>query len=414
MVIQSGNVALSGNYNFRRTNLSAVSYTSWGGAVDKAGITATTTPSATDSEQISGTKEEAAMTPETEAAEAAAKGTEMQNDAWESLFASSQTDVNRLFEEKPIDADYSGNGKVQFNSLRNLLMLISGKEEIRTRKMTPQDLFQQMMDIYERRMQSLYKELGLASDSGVVYGSNASDVHTVAKNLSAITPTQKFENGITIQHFYEEKEESSFYSAGTVVTEDGRQIEFDIEAVMSRTFQQSSNVKIDYGSPLMRDPLVINLEGGTTEVSDQKFLFDIDCDGEEDNISLLAKGCGFLALDRNGDGRINDGSELFGTKSGNGFEDLAVFDMDGNGWIDENDPIFNKLRIWTKDETGNDRLIALGVAGVGAIYLGNVQTQFSLNSEADNTTNAMVRRSGVFLHENGVAGVIQQVDMAVG
>ena len=88
--------------------------------------------------------------------------------------------------------------------------------------------------------------------------------------------------------------------------------------------------------------------------------------------------------------------------------------MDGNGWIDEKDEIFNHLRIWTKDESGSDKLVALGVAGVGAIYLGHVTSKFSLNSEKDNKTNAVVRESGVFLHEDGQAGVIQQVDLAVG
>ena len=78
-------------------------------------------------------------------------------------------------------------------------------------------------------------------------------------------------------------------------------------------------------------------------------MFDIDADGEEESISYLQGGSGYLALDKNGDGVINDGSELFGTKSGDGFADLAEYDADGNGWIDENDPIFDKLLIWAKD-----------------------------------------------------------------
>ena len=41
------------------------------------------------------------------------------------------------------------------------------------------------------------------------------------------------------------------------------------------------------------------------------------------------------ALDINEDGKINDGKELFGTASGNGFGDLAAYDQDNNGWIDE-------------------------------------------------------------------------------
>ena len=67
------------------------------------------------------------------------------------------------------------------------------------------------------------------------------------------------------------------------------------------------------------DPLIVNIGSDTADVCDQTFKFDLDADGTEDEISMLGKGSGFLALDKNGDGKINDGSELFGTKSGDGF-----------------------------------------------------------------------------------------------
>ena len=60
---------------------------------------------------------------------------------------------------------------------------------------------------------------------------------------------------------------------------------------------------------------MINLNTDAANVTDQKFYFDLDADGELDEISTLASGSGFLALDKNGDGIINDGSELFGTKA---------------------------------------------------------------------------------------------------
>ena len=81
-----------------------------------------------------------------------------------------------------------------------------------------------------------------------------------------------------------------------------------------------------------------------TELSDQTFYFDLDADGEEEEISML-KGSGYLALDKNEDGIINDGSELFGTGNGDGFADLARYDEDGNGWIDENDSILSLIHI---------------------------------------------------------------------
>ena len=118
-----------------------------------------------------------------------------------------------------------------------------------------------------------------------------------------------------------------------------------------------------------------------------------------------------MAYDKNGDGKIGNGSELFGTKSGNGFKDLGVHDGDGNGWIDENDEIYDELRIWTRNEDGTDTLLTLKEADVGAIYLGNASTEFS---HIGNTFlhTAQTRASGVFLRESGGAGVVQQIDLA--
>ena len=88
-------------------------------------------------------------------------------------------------------------------------------------------------------------------------------------------------------------------------------------------------------------------------------------------ISFVGPGSGFLALDQNGDGTVNDGSGLFGARTGNGFHELAAYDDDGNGWIDEGDSVYVGLRIWEKDAEGNDRLMALGKRGLGAIFLGH-------------------------------------------
>lgn len=209
-----------------------------------------------------------------------------------------------------------------------------------------------------------------------------------------------------------EAEETNFSTEGTVVTASGKEISFNVEMTMSRSFYEQTAAVVNMNAVRLTDPLVIHLDSEAAGVSDQKFYFDLDADGHEEQISRLQAGSGFLALDKNGDGIINDGSELFGTASGNGFADLAQYDQDGNGWIDEADEIFSKLLIWQKDENGKDVLRALGAAGVGAIYLGNVNTQFSVNSETDNQTNAVVRQTGMFLYENGQAGTVQQIDLA--
>lgn len=212
--------------------------------------------------------------------------------------------------------------------------------------------------------------------------------------------------------FVSESESTTFASSGMVKTQDGRSIDFNIEVSMSRAFTSQINT-LTTQNYIKTDPLVINLDTDIGSVTDQKFLFDLDSDGDEEEISFAGKGSGFLALDRNGDGRIGDGSELFGTKSGDGFKDLAAFDEDGNGWIDENDSIYSKLKVWTKDEDGNDFLINLKDADVGAIYLDNADTQFSLK-DGNNRLNGEIKKTGIYLHEStGAAGTLNHVDLAV-
>ncbi|MCM1302803.1 MAG: hypothetical protein NC305_02580 [Lachnospiraceae bacterium] len=208
-----------------------------------------------------------------------------------------------------------------------------------------------------------------------------------------------------------ESEDTTFSTVGKVKTADGREIDFNINVGMSREFQSHFSEDLHLASFTLCDPLVINLDSDVADVQDQTFYFDLDADGEMDEVSQLGKGSGYLALDKNGDGVINDGNELFGTTSGNGFADLAKYDEDGNGWIDENDAIWDKLKIWCKDENGKDVLYRLADKGVGAICLQNTATDFTLQGQGGRT-QGVVRSTGVFLYENGLAGTIQHVDMA--
>ena len=209
-----------------------------------------------------------------------------------------------------------------------------------------------------------------------------------------------------------EQQNMSFSADGIVKTEDGREIDFSMQLNMSREFISSTDISIRAGDAVMKDPLVINFSGTAPSLTDQKYSFDLDADGTSDQISFVDQGSGFLALDLNSDGLINNGLELFGPQNNDGFAELSKYDEDSNGWIDENDEIFNKLRIWTKDANGNDQLFALGQKGVGAIYLGNIGTAFEMKNNQNDLQGA-IRNSGVFLNENGTTGLIQHIDLAL-
>ncbi len=212
---------------------------------------------------------------------------------------------------------------------------------------------------------------------------------------------------------YCEHEETSFSTEGTVMTADGREIPFNVSLNMSRTFSQTYSRQISYVQERsLVDPLIVNLDDCPNVLSDQSFFFDLNSDGSLEELASLGKGQAFLALDLNVDGRINNGKELFGTRTGNGFAELAQYDLDGNGWIDEADEIFEKLLVFSIDEDGNQKLVNLKDADIGAICLDSRRTDFNV-TDNDNLLMGKIRSTGFFLHEStGKAGTISQVDLA--
>lgn len=210
---------------------------------------------------------------------------------------------------------------------------------------------------------------------------------------------------------YIEQEQMNFAARGQVTTEDGRQISFKFASSVSREFMTQANFEASKGL-VVTDPLVVNFGGQNAQLTLDKVAFDLDSDGDAESMNFLQAGSGFLALDKNGNGKIDNGSELFGPQSGNGFEDLAVYDDDGNGWIDENDAVFAQLKLWHQDTNGLQHLDGLLELNVGAIALKNVSSEFTYKDH-ENNTQAQIQASSIFLKENGGVGSIQQIDLVV-
>ncbi len=211
---------------------------------------------------------------------------------------------------------------------------------------------------------------------------------------------------------FQEKESTAVTTQGTIETQDGRQINFGMHLSMERTFMSEETTAGEIATHQLTDPLVIQFEDGPPSFSDKVFSFDLTGDGKEETLHSLGKGSGFLAFDANGDGKINDGTELFGTKSGNGFADLAKYDEDGNGWIDENDSIFSKLSVW-RPETKGQRGYSKGLldSNVGAIFLGQTQSKHTIADEKGGV-KGVIRSTGMFVKESGETGHVFQMDLA--
>ncbi|MDF3001136.1 MAG: hypothetical protein K0Q48_1255 [Bacillota bacterium] len=207
-----------------------------------------------------------------------------------------------------------------------------------------------------------------------------------------------------------EKTRVSFAAEGIVKTADGREIKLNLNFNIDQEIVRQSSLTLQAGDTL-KDPLVINFGGSVASFSNKTMSFDIDFDGTKDSIAMLNSGSGYLALDRNNNGIVDDGAELFGPKTDNGFQELALYDEDGNGWIDEGDSIFNHLKIWYHDEQGNNRLVALTDKNVGAIYLGSIDT--SMNMYSGTQMAGALKRSGFVLLENGESRVVQELNLKI-
>lgn len=213
----------------------------------------------------------------------------------------------------------------------------------------------------------------------------------------------------------EEFEQTTFSAHGTIRTADGMEIDFRLDLQMTRYWREESSVSVRAGDAIRKDPLVINFGGTAAELAGQagrRFLFDLDGDGRPDRLPLFASNSGYLALDLDGNGRIDSGRELFGPTTGKGFAELSRHDDDGNGWIDANDTVFEKLLVWTPDAAGAGALRSLGALGIGALALAHAATPFALRGPG-NADLGFVKNTGIYVTGAGQVGTVQEIDLTV-
>jgi serine-aspartate repeat-containing protein C/D/E len=131
-------------------------------------------------------------------------------------------------------------------------------------------------------------------------------------------------------------------------------------------------------------PIVIDLDGDgiqTVARGASDATFDLFGNGSAIHSGWISSSDGFLAVDRDGNGKIDDITELFGgIAKGAGFAQLASFDSNGDGVVDAHDAGFDKLRIW-QDANGNHQtdageLMTLAEAGVAAMTVGYTELPF--------------------------------------
>lgn len=171
----------------------------------------------------------------------------------------------------------------------------------------------------------------------------------------------------------------------------------------ARVERVSLQVEIRTGSFVESDPLILDLDGNGTQIlpPGKGTWFDLDGDGKEDRTAWVAGRDAFLALDRNGNGSIDNGKELFGDQNGapSGFDELAKFDDNGDGRINAGDRVFDGLLlVYADGRTGS-----LRDAGVEDIRF---DARIPLNQRVDGGTKV---DSGQVTFADGRTGQIDEV-----
>lgn len=284
-------------------------------------------------------------------------------------------------------------------------------------ELSPEDRFR--IELMKKIFESLTGKkfsvgmLDIDGSSNTQPHSNSSGAEQVEFNVEN-SPGLEFGFSYNFQRTERTEEKMSFNATGQVMTADGRSLDIHLNLNLSRSLQESSGFSLRAGAAL-KDPLVINFSGTSAELSERTFNFDLDLDGEAELVHQLKEQSGYIALDKNANGEVDDGSELFGATTGNGFQELAQYDSDKSGFIDEGDDIWDQLRIWVQHDDGSHSMFTLEDKEIGALYLGYTETPWELSAgDHSDLMAGKVRATGLFIEENSsTTGTLQQVDLVV-
>jgi len=183
---------------------------------------------------------------------------------------------------------------------------------------------------------------------------------------------------------------------------------------LSLSSKSISYSKIEMSAAALKDPLLVQFgEQGLGDIKGQKD-FAINQDNVLDELPIFSGDVGYLVYDRNNNQQADDGSELFGPKTGQGFVELAQLDSNKNGFIDVEDQHFDQLYLWQPSDGNNptEQWLSLKDAKIQVISLSAINTPFDFYDQQGNI-QAQLRQSSFAIDESGLGRGVHQVDVRI-
>ena len=252
----------------------------------------------------------------------------------------------------------------------------------------------------------------IAGPQGAIYGGIAGAAwFGIESNIITGVICKKFSEDFTeylFQNGYDEEEDIDLSKIPTLIKDNGPRYQ------SLELFNQAQSTQ-----PIVVDPILLDLNGdgviGTTALKDGVY-FDHNGDKFAGKTSWVNKDDGILVIDKNNNGVIDDGSEVFGdnyvksngNKASSGFDALADLDSNGDGVISAEDSEFSNIKILK----GDGSLISLEEAGIVSISLNNTSAGDDGNGIIDENRNTLVSL-GSFVRGDGSIGSLGDFNLVV-
>ena len=223
---------------------------------------------------------------------------------------------------------------------------------------------------------------------------------------------QSFQQGdlLSVEQWRSHEQHLNYQVQGVFNVND-QELSLDYNFALSS--EHVSYSKIEMSAAALKDPIIVQFGSqGLGNIKGQKE-FAINQDNTLDSLPIFSGDVGYLVYDKNQNQQADDGSELFGPKTGQGFAELAQLDSNNNGFIDVGDQQFEQLYLWQpSDDNQTEQWLSLKEANIQAISLSAISTSFDFYDQ-QGKVQAQLRQSSFAISEDGFGRGVHQIDVRI-
>jgi len=252
-----------------------------------------------------------------------------------------------------------------------------------------------------------------SNDKANSYNRSSNEVFSIESIEQININGQLFRQGdlLSVEEWQSHEQQLNYQVQGKFNINDN---ELSLNYNFALSSKRTSYSKIEMSAAALKDPLIVQFGSqGLGDIKGQKD-FAINQDDTLDNLPIFSGDVGYLVYDKNNNQQADNGSELFGPKTGQGFAELALLDSNKNGFIDAEDQQFEQLFLWqpSDEDEQTAQWISLKDAKIQAISLSAINTPFDFYDQ-HGQIQAQLRQSSFAISDDGYGRGVHQVDVRI-